>query len=205
MVIAIDPSRITIVTATGLEAGAARRALPLNVRVLEGGVALARVNEACEVAISCGVAGGLRDDLATRTVLVPRAVRRPDGSMLECDAEIQEALAAAARALGHEPVDEPLVTAREIVHGAQRARFASEGYAAVDMETGVIRASRVGCIRVVLDTPRNELSPAWLHPVRAFLTPSAWRDLPFLAREGPRCANLAARILADALHGTHIP
>lgn len=150
------------------------------------------------MAISCGLAGGLRAGLATGTVLVPTRVCRPDGSELECDSQAVEALVHAAVSLGATAVTDALYTSTTLVHGAQRKPLADRGYAGVDMETGLIDAPRVACVRVVLDTPQREISPAWLHPARALLSPRAWSDLPFLMREGPRCSTIAARIAARA-------
>ncbi|HZZ66006.1 MAG TPA: hypothetical protein VFE17_10935 [Candidatus Baltobacteraceae bacterium] len=191
---------ITVVTATGLEYSAARRALPAEIRVIRAGLALKHNAERIEgSAISCGVAGGLRADLPTGTVLIPRFVMRPDGTRLECDSELVQALCASAAQLGHRAVDAPLMTSESIVHGAARDDLAKAGYAGVDMETGWIQAERVACVRVILDTPHNEISRAWEHPATVFFKPKAWGDLPFLAREGPRCARIAAAIAARAL------
>jgi hypothetical protein len=66
------------------------------------------------------------------------------------------------------------------------------------METGLLHAPRVACVRVILDTPLREISPAWGNPARALLDVRAWRDLPFLMREGPRCAAVAARVAVSA-------
>ena len=188
---------LTVVTATRVEAQAARKALSPGVRVVECGISLARQCEFDGIAMSCGLAGGLRDDFPTGTVIVPARVRRPDGTMLECDAELTASLTTAARDLGYRVANDPLITSAGLVHGAERAAWAPE-YAAVDMETGLIRAERIACVRVILDTPQREISPAWLTPLRAAFTPSAWRDLPFLAREGPRCSAIAAAVIAAA-------
>jgi hypothetical protein len=189
---------LTVVTATSVETRAARKALPPSVRVVQCGIAANRTDDFGDVAISCGLAGGLRSKLPTGTVVIPSVVRRPDGSMLRCDPELSELLRTAARNLGHEPVDAPLLTSATLVHGNERAKWAAD-YAAVDMETGLIDAPRVACVRVILDTPQREISPLWLKPAHALFTPSAWRDLPFLAREGPRCSQLAAEIIAATL------
>lgn len=191
---------ITVVTATGLETAAARKALPEEISVVQGGIALA--SSAARItgsAISCGLAGGLRTDLPTGTVLIPRSVRRPDGTLLACDADLTGALIAAAEILGYRACDAPLLTSATLVHGGERSKWAAQGFAGVDMETGLIEAERVACVRIVLDTPQREISPAWERPLSVLFQPRAWRDLPFLAREGPRCAQLAARIVATAL------
>jgi hypothetical protein len=168
------------------------------VRVVECGIAANRSRDFGEIAISCGLAGGLRRDLPTGTVVIPQYVRRPDGTMLTCDLELSALLRNAAHSLGHVSVDDPLLTSKTLLHGSERAKWADE-YAAVDMESGLITATHVACVRVILDTPQREISPAWLKPTQAMLTPRAWRDLPFLAREGQRCARVAAEIIAAAL------
>lgn len=189
---------LTVITATSLETRAARKALPPSVRVTQCGIALKDASEFGDVVVSCGLAGGLRPDLPTGTVVIPNFVRRPDGTILTCDSELSEMLRIAARQLGHDPVDASLLTSATLVHGTERAKWASD-YAAVDMETGLINASRVACVRVILDTPEREISPLWATPSRALLSPNAWRDLPFLAREGQRCARLAAEVIAAAV------
>lgn len=198
MAIALDRRDVTIVTATGVEYAAARKAAPLEVRVVEAGIALARTLDFGEIAISCGLAGGLRADLPTGSVVIPNLVQRPDGSELECDAQLSALLRAAARRLGYEPVDAPLLTSATLVRGRERLQWADR-FAAVDMESGLIAARRVACVRVVLDTPQREISSAWLRPGSVPFHPRAWRDLPFLAREGPRCARIAASVTAEAL------
>lgn len=164
------------------------------------GIGLRRIaGRSFDTAISCGLAGGLRSQIKTGTIVIPRTVRRLDGTLQSCDSGLCAALHAAARTLGHEASDEPIYTSATLVRGAQRADLAREGYIAADMESGAIHAKRFACVRVVLDTPERELSGAWLTPLRALLQPAAWPDLPFLATEGPRCAALAARIVSRAL------
>lgn len=192
----MDCRGIAIVTATALEAREARRALPAAV-VFEVGVGLKnRPGAFGEVVVSCGLAGGLRRDLPAGSVLVPEEVGCSDGPRRRCDPELVAAYIAGARALGFEPITEPLLTSPAIVRGAQRERAAQLGYCAVDMETALIGAPRIAAVRVVLDTPSRELRGDWLHPLRAALDPRNWPELLWLARDGPRFARRAAEVVA---------
>ena len=187
---------MVIVAATSVERKPLRRALP-DARIVLAGVGLANLREDLgDTVLSCGLAGGLRKDLPTGTLLLPRKVRRPGGGTLQCDEALVEALAIGARTLGVEPVFDPLLTAESIVNGAARAYWARQGYAGVDMETGRLTAPRVAAVRVVLDTPENEISADWAVPWRALLKPSNWPQARWLAREAPRAAALAAAVVA---------
>jgi len=126
---------VVIVAATSVERKPLRRVLP-QARIVLAGVALANLHEDLgDTVLSCGLAGGLRPNLPTGTLLLPREVRRPGGSTLRCDEALVAALAQGARALGVEPVFDPLLTAESIVNGDKRAYWAQRGYAGVDMET----------------------------------------------------------------------
>jgi hypothetical protein len=185
----------TLIAATSLECKALRRALP-DARVVQVGIALANLSVPLgDTVVSCGLAGGLRADLPTGTVLIPREVRRPSGETLICDRELVEALAQGARSLGIEPVFDAMLTADAIINGAAREIWAAKGFAGVDMETGCIAAPRVAAVRVVLDTPHRELSVEWATPLRAMLKPRNWPQAAWLAREAPRAARLAALVL----------
>jgi hypothetical protein len=187
---------VVLVAATPLEYRALRRALPY-ARIVLTGIALRDLAQPLgEMVVSCGLAGGLRADLPTGTLLIPREVRRPDGGVLRCDDELVDAFVQSARRLGIEPVDAPLLTAESIVNGAARERWASQGYAGVDMETGRLVAARLAAVRVVLDTPQHELSADWEHPLRALLRPRNWPQAAWLARTAPRAAGLAAAVVA---------
>ena len=186
---------VTLIAATSLECKALRRELP-EARIVQVGIALANLKAPLGyTVVSCGLAGGLRTDLPTGTLLIPRQVRAPNGSVIRCDDELVEALTQGARSLGIEPVFDPLLTADSIVNGAAREAWATKGYAGVDMETGRIAAPRVAAVRVVLDTPHHELSAEWRTPLRAMLRPSNWPQALWLAREAPRAARLAALVL----------
>jgi hypothetical protein len=173
------------------------------VYVIEGGIALRKMRKTSDshagTLLSCGVAGGLQPDLPTGTVVIPREILRPDGSVLRCDAELTGRLIDAARSIAVDPVTAPMVTTAGIVTRDERRQWANQGYAAADMETGLLNASRVAAVRVVLDTPSHELSKDWLSPSRAILKPWNWPQLVWLSRHAPRCCALAARVVAAAL------
>jgi len=191
---------LTILAATGLEAKAVRRAVA-GVRVVEGGVALSRLRHAVPdgTVVTCGIAGALRTGLPTGTVVVPDRVLRPDGEWLRCDAALVDAFVDAARQLGMEPERGALATTPALVCGAARAQWARRGCVAADMETGLLHASRVAAVRVILDTPDHEISEAWRWPVVAMLLPCLWGQAIWLSREAPRCAARAAAVVAAAL------
>lgn len=194
------PEAPTIVAATSLEARAVRRRAP-QAKVIESGVGLARLDgtRVSGVAISCGLAGGLRADLPTGTIVIPSAIATSDGVAIACDAAWTARLRDAALRLGYAYIDAALLTSDALIVGDQRNAWAARGFAAVDMETARIPAHAIAAVRVVLDTPQRELSPDWLNPSRAALNPKNWGQMFWLAREGPRCADLAARIIAAAL------
>lgn len=188
---------LAIVTATALEAREARRVLP-GATIIEAGVGLRNGRSAGfgDAVVSCGLAGALRVDVPSGSVLIPDEIGCPDGSRRLCDPSLVEALRSGARRLGFEPIAGPLLTSAGIVRGTHRQRAAQLGYYAVDMETGLISAQRLAAARVVLDTPSRELRGDWLHPLRAAIDPRNWPELLWLARDGPRFARRAAEVVA---------
>lgn len=197
---ATSTERVAFAGATPIEARALRKYLAREL-VVECGISLSRLPDgfSAQIVVSCGLAGGLRDELPTGTVVIPREVQTPNGEMRSCDREWSERLHAAAATLGYVPIDAPLLTSATIVTGDERRRWAERGFCAVDMETGLLRSPRIAAVRVILDTPLRELSPEWAQPARALLRPSNWPQAVMLAREAPRCADLAAQIAAAAL------
>jgi hypothetical protein len=201
---AVPETAITVVAAMWLEAWAVRRAAP-RARIVVTGIGLRGLGPEVPggAVIVCGLAGGLRDDLPTGAVVVPDRVLRPDGTWLDCDPPLVEALAAAARRLNLQPDRRPLATATALVRGRARARLAARGCVAVDMETGRIAAPRVAAVRTILDTPAHEISDVWQDPLHALLRPAVWGEAVWLGREAPRCARRAAAVLAAALPALH--
>jgi len=193
---------VTVITATGIEARAARRAMP-NAQVVEAGIGLARLaSRAFEGAIVCGLGGGLRAGIPSGTVVIASEVLRDDGTTVTTDSELSAALAAGARSLGFEPLVAPLLASATLVLGAERERWAQRGYAVADMESGLVDARRLAVVRVVLDTPERELSPEWLNPVSACTQPRLWGELLWLMRAAPRYARVASEVVRAGLSRT---
>jgi hypothetical protein len=195
----MNPSDITVIAAMPIEARVLRRVSP-QVRIVESGIALASIDpsQLGDTVISYGLAGGLSPTLPTGTVLIPHEIERPDGTIFACDGALQRALAESARRLGFDPVESRILTSATLVGGSNRARLAERGYSGVDMESGLLTAPRVAAVRVILDTPLRELSPAWIHPAKALMNPLLWPEAVWLARNAPRCAGIAAHIIRDA-------
>jgi hypothetical protein len=151
--------------------------------------------------ITCGLAGGLASDLDPGAVVVADSVAVEDGEPVACDPRWVELLVAGARACGREPVVGPLLTARALILGAARRRWAERGFVAADMETALLvpSGSPVASLRVVLDTGAAELSERWLNPMLSSLDPRRWREALGLARRAPAYSRLAARCVAAAL------
>lgn len=200
----VDARDATVVAAMGVEAWAVRRRAP-HVNVIRGGIGLATLRDEIRtaVAISIGLAGGLSPDHAPGTVVVPSriSVHTSHETEIATDPEWTRALRDASRRLGFPTLEAPLLTTDTLVTDAERGRWAQHGFVAVDMESAVIAglAPRVAAVRVILDTPLHEISPAWERPGRAALNPRNWREGAWLFRAAPRYSLRAASVLAEAL------
>jgi hypothetical protein len=190
-----------VLTATRLETRAARRELP-GVTVVRAGVGLSGLRSPvrAEVLISVGLCGGLIAETEPGTVVIPTVIAHGERRAV-CDETWSDALTAAAFRLRVPVVRAPLVSTAVMVTGDERAGWAREGFAAVDMETGraAMGAPRVAAVRVVLDSPRRELSPGWRHPGMAMLDPRLWSQALWLARHAPAYARRAATVVGSAL------
>jgi hypothetical protein len=194
---------VTVVAAMGVEARPVARHAP-QLRLVRAGIGLAMLDRdllTTPVVISVGLAGGLSGDLVSGTVVIPAQVAREDGVLVACDPEWSAALERASRRLGYPTATASLLSADALVTHAGRAMWAARGFAAVDMETAVLAGMvpRVAAVRVVLDTPSQEISPAWERPARAALDPRNWREGAWLMRAAPRLARRAALVVAAAL------
>ncbi|MGH7902516.1 MAG: hypothetical protein ACREPA_00120 [Candidatus Dormibacteraceae bacterium] len=189
----------------GLEARPlARRLARLSgVRVIRVGIGVRWPPDlgAAGTVIVCGVGGALSADLEPGTVFVPDRLALSSGGSVELDPGLGAELRGAVARLGIDAAAGGLLTATRMVTGAERREWARRGFHLVDMETGLVAASgrRLAGIRVVLDTPRHELSPRWGRPGRAALDPRLWGQMVWLARFAPAYADRAARVVAEAL------
>lgn len=204
----LDPADVTVVVAMGVEARPVRRRSP-GLRLLRAGIGLSALERAqltTEVVFSVGLAGGLAPQLTSGTVVVPAQVAREDGRLIACDPAWSAALLAASRRLGFPTVTLPLLSADGLVTGPNRGLWAGRGFAAVDMETALLAGmvGRVAAVRVVMDTPDREISPAWERPGRAVLDPRNWREGAWIARAAPRYSMRAARVVAAAIEAAAI-
>lgn len=189
---------IAILAPTRLEWWALRR-FP---RVVRTGVGLRDWDGAAGTVIVAGLAGALAD-VEPGTILVPERAETEDGHSLQCDETLHAALCAAARERGYPLETGPLLSARAIVRGADRKRWASQGFVAADMETAFLpRVGRVAALRVILDTPTRELSADWLAP-RAPLRPHLWLELGGMAFRAPLYMRRVARVLETAAEALH--
>ena len=198
----LRPGDVTVVAAMENEARPVRRLVP-GLRLVKGGIGLAELEgpPGTAVALSVGLAGGLDPGLAPGTVVIPRQVAGEDGTMVTCDIAWSAALESASRRLGFPTVTLPLLSAAALVTHDARARWCERGFAAVDMESALLAAMvpRLAAVRVVLDNPAHEISPAWVNPRRAIVDPRNWREAAWLARWVPRCTRRAALVLAAAV------
>jgi Phosphorylase superfamily len=201
----LDPRDVTVVAAMGVEARPFTRLTP-QLRLVRAGIGLATLDRrllTTGVVLSVGLAGGLPEDVASGTVVIPAQVAREDGVLVACDPAWRAALEAASRRLGYPTSTAPLLSAEALVTHAGRGRWAARGFAAVDMETAMLAGmvARVAAVRVVLDTPSREISPAWESPARAALDPRHWREGWWLLRTAPSYARRAALVVRAALAG----
>ena len=198
----LDPREVTVVTAMENEARPIRRLVP-QLRLVRAGIGLAEMGAppTTPVAFSVGLAGGFDPELAPGTVVIPREVAREDGVLLACDVGWSAALERASIRLGYPTVTLPVLSAAALVTHAGRATWFAKGFAAVDMETALLAGMvpRVAAVRVILDSPAREISPAWVNPRRAAADPRNWREAAWLARWVPRYTKRAALVIAAAL------
>jgi hypothetical protein len=194
--------RIVAVCAMGIEAWAVHRRAP-GIRVLRVGIGGAAPAGDASIVISVGVCGGLLPGQAPGTVVIATSVSDESGSVHTCDPALAVRLEQAARSLGVPVITGSLVSTAAMVTGATRKLWADRGHVAVDMESAAAAATAAafGVVRVIVDSPQRELSPAWVAPGRAALRPSNWGDGIWLAIHMPEYALRAGAVLQAAFFG----
>jgi uridine phosphorylase len=194
--------RVVAVCATGLEAWGVRRRAP-GIKVLQVGVGGSAPAGDASIVISAGVCGGLLPDQDPGTVVIATSVSDGAGTTHSCDPALVVRLERAAHSLGAPVVTGSLVSTSGMVTGAARTLWAGRGHVAVDMESAAAAATapRFGVVRVILDSPRRELSPAWAAPGLALRNPSNWIDAIWLAIHAPGYALRVGAILQAAFLG----
>jgi hypothetical protein len=186
---------MVVVAATRLEAGAARRALRgTGVEVVRIGVGGARlwVAGGAGPIVVVGLCGALVP-LELGTVVVPDEVGETRGPAVRCDPDLVACLREAVTARGWPLAGGRQLTAKSILRGSDRARWAAEGFETVDMEAaGALRSAAGAVIRVVLDAPDHELpAPSQLRD------PRSWLAMAQVAVRAPVYARRAALPVAD--------
>jgi nucleoside phosphorylase len=159
------------------------------------------------VVISAGLCGGLLSGQVPGTVVVASQVVDENGVTHVCDPGVVAALERAARYLRLPVIGGSLLSASALVTGSARAEWAGRGHVAVDMESTGIAASaqRFGVLRVILDTPQHELSPAWEEPGRAVRNPANWSEAIWLGINAPRYSLRVGAVLEAAFLGNIDP
>jgi len=150
--------------------------------------------------VSCGLAGALTESITPGTIIIPEWVGVASGERIRCHAPLVEALVAATRKLGREPVTGPLITTPWLVTGRERQDWSAKGFVAADMETGMLlkRYPRGATVRVILDSPQRDLSAAWERPWRALLEPWLWPQAFWMGLIAPAYALRAAVVVRAA-------
>lgn len=166
------------------------------------GISLRRWQPSSEPVILTGLAGSLTPGLPVGTVVIPRRVGLTNDQMRECDPILRLVLATSASDRGFPVVDGDLLTGDRLIVGDARARWAQRGFVAADMETGFLPTGiRFATVRVIVDSPDEDLSMKWNTPIPAVLNPTLIRQAARLARDAPRFTLRAAGIVRGALAG----
>lgn len=194
--------RVTAVCAMGVEAWGVRQRAR-DIRVLRVGIGGRPPRRLGGIVISAGLCGGLLPEQTPGMVVIATQVVDDNGATHVCDPAVVAALERAAEYLRLPVSSGSLLSASGMVTGPARAAWAGRGHVAVDMESaGAAKtAQRFGVLRVILDTPRRELSAEWAEPGRAIRRPSNWSDALWLAVNTPRYALRVGAVLEAAFLG----
>jgi 4-hydroxy-3-methylbut-2-en-1-yl diphosphate reductase len=165
-------SRLLVCAPLGFEARAVRRGIGADCEVRHtgyGGLRSARQAAKLravgfEMLAVAGVCGGLTEDLLPGDLVVGTEVSGPDGPLSCPSAPL---LAGELRRAGLRAEAGKIATVPRLAFGQERARLASDGTLAADLESAVLLRAAAGrpaiVVRAVSDTPRQSLlSPALL-------------------------------------------
>lgn len=168
---------------------------------------------------SFGLAGGLRPDLPSGTLLLPEAVILPSGGEIETDTQWRERLDYLAVSEGLEPKQLAVAGSDQIVAtpAGKQALFEATGAAAVDMESHAVgevaRAAKLPfvIVRVVADTHDEAIPNAareglgedgQIRPLAVLMElmrrPAETRSLIRLGRESGRALGALKRVASLA-------
>ncbi len=194
--------RVLAVCAMGVEAWGVRRRAR-DVRVIQVGIGGSAQPGDAPIVISAGLCGGLLQDHEPGTVVIATRVVDEAGATHVCDPAVAAALERAAVYLRLRVAKGSIITTTHVVTGPARAVWADRGHIAVDMESASLAATapRFGALRVILDTPRHELSSAWENPAHAVRDPSNWSEAVWLGVNAPRYALRVGAVLEAAFLG----
>jgi hypothetical protein len=151
--------------------------------------------------VVCGLAGSLVAALKPGTVVIPSAVADALGNVVECDPSLSSRLVRAARELGFEPSTLPLITLPLMATGSVREQWQSHGFGAADMESAHFAGAgtRLAVVRVIIDSPEQELSDEWIRPLTIVFRRSRWGEALRLALTAPQYALRAAQVVGRGL------
>jgi phosphorylase superfamily protein len=191
--------RVQAICAMRVEAWGVRRRAK-GIRIAEVGIGGSAAPGDASIVISAGLCGGLLPHQAPGSVVIATSIADEHGATHACDPDVAASLERAARSLGFPVITGSLVSTSALVTGSARGDWAGRGHVAVDMESAAAAstAPRFGTVRVILDTPRHELSPAWVNPARAVRNPANWREALWLAIHTPRYALRVGAVLEAA-------
>jgi len=152
--------------------------------------------------IVCGLAGALTNDLRPGDVVIPDQSAFDGGVARVMDAGLVSALRNSAKSRGLPVHEGRLLTAPDLVTGADRALWAERGFVAADMESALMpEGIRFAVVRVILDTPDHSISSEWTRSTRAVVSRERFSETLWMARYAPTYARRAALIAsATARH-----
>jgi adenosylhomocysteine nucleosidase len=230
------PASVAVIVALGAERTSLQKQLaagPTSFTLLQSGPGAERAARAATTALAAGahalvawgLAGGLADDLAPGSVVLPRRVRTPGGESFAADPEWHAALERALRGEFAPRVEDLVTVPAALTTAAEKHAASLQGAVAADMESAAIAAVAARArapfvaLRVIVDAARDALpadAERWIDErgarrfapaLAAAFQPGQWRELWILAqrfRAARRTLeSLAAAVAASGFCLTH--